>query len=307
MHIDARVAAIAERQYGAVSHAQLAAVGVDRNLRRRRVASGRWRQASSRVIVIAGTPRSAEQELMVRVLHAGADGVASHQDAAWLWRVPSFVGVGAVTRGRPHGTTAAEAHRPRLLLPHHRDEVRGIPVTSLPRTIFDLAGLPLPMGRLVAIVDTVVTRSPAMLPALHRTLDELAQRGRPGIRSMRAVLAARPLGTRVPASGLERRFEAICRNAGIGRLERQVDVGGHSWLGRADYRNARLKLIVEIDSKLHHSSPTDVANDAARDEAMVAAGWRKVLRIWEEDLWSRPWLVVEQLRAAYAELEHAAA
>jgi very-short-patch-repair endonuclease len=120
---------------------------------------------------------------------------------------------------------------------------------------------------------------------------------------MRQILDELPVGSKVPASGLEARFEEICRNAGIRELERQLDTGGHSWLGRVDYVIRRLKLIIEVDSRLYHTSPLDVANDEARDKAMLAAGWRMVLRVAEEDIWRRPWFVVEQVLAAIHELE----
>jgi very-short-patch-repair endonuclease len=142
-----------------------------------------------------------------------------------------------------------------------------------------------------------------MLPALHRTLDELACRGRPGITMMREILAENPLGTTVTASGLESRVLRIAQNAGIRELKRQVDVGGHSWLGRVDFAIVRLRLLIEVDSVVHHSSPMDVARDRARDEAMLDVGWAKVLRIREEDVWRHPWLVVQQLRGAIRELE----
>jgi very-short-patch-repair endonuclease len=171
--------------------------------------------------------------------------------------------------------------------------------------MFDLAAILRP-GRTRVLVNTVVTRSPAMLPALHRMLPELAKRGRTGITVMREILAANPIGTAVPASGNEARFEEICGNAGIHGLERQVDVGGHSWLGRVDYLLRRLDLVIEIDSELHHTSPGDRARDEERDAAMLAAGFRRVLRVAAEDLWRRPHLVAAAVRSAISDLESAA-
>jgi very-short-patch-repair endonuclease len=207
-----------------------------------------------------------------------------------------------VIRPRSHGAGVDLGHRPRLLLPHHRTEVRGIPCTTLPRTLYDLAAVLRP-GRVRAICNAVVKKSPAMLTALHRMLPELAKSGRTGITTMRQYLADNPIGTTAPESGNEMRFEAVCRNAGSPGHERQVDVGGHSWLGRVDYLIRRLGLIIEVDSELHHESEADKARDAERDRQLLAAGFRKVLRIKTEDLWRRPWFVVEQVRAAIAELE----
>ena len=296
-----KVTALAARQHGVISTRQVRALGGDRHLVKRRLASRRWVQHTSRVVGIAGVPSTPEQQLMVAVLHAGSTAMASHESAAWLWQLPGFAATGVVLRDRAHGATVEEGHRPKLVLPTHRTEVRGIPATTLPRTLFDLAAI-LSLGRLARVIDTVVSRSPAMLPALHRTLPELSCKGRTGLGNMRILLAERPIGSGIPPTGVEKQFEKICDNAGIRGLERQVDLGGHSWLGRVDYVLPSVKLIIEVDSEIHHTSVTDKANDAARDAAFLAAGWAKVLRITQEDIWYRPWFVVEQLRQALHEL-----
>ena len=254
-----------------------------------------------------GSPMTLEQQLMVAALDAWPEGMASHEAAGWVWRLPSFHAATSVIRERGGNVpVGGSGHRPKLVLPHHRTTVRGIPCTTLPRTLLDLAAVVHP-DRLERIVDNVITKSPAMLPALHATFDELAKRGRPGIAAMRRVLADRPPGSPVPASGLERRFEEILRNAGDRPLRRQVDVGGHSWLGRVDYVDDSLGLLVEIDSALHHTSISDRRRDEDRDAAMLAAGYREVLRITDDMVWRRPWDVVDEVRAARARLRHEAA
>jgi very-short-patch-repair endonuclease len=305
MEADSKVARLAALQHGVVADRQIRALGIERHTALRRVRTGRWERVAARVLRMAGAPATPEQRAMVAVLDAGPDAVLSHEAAAWAWRLPGFGPCDVVLRDRPrnHAPTEGAGHRPVLVLPHHRTVVRDLPCTSLPRTIFDLAGICSLEGRMPNLVNSVVTRSPAMLPALHRTLDELAKRGRPGIRVMRQILDDWPLGSRLPASGLEARVLQLARNAGIHDLEPQVDVGGHSWLGRVDFAILRLGLLIEVDSVVHHSSPLDTTRDELRDAAMLTAGWRKVLRITEEDVWRRPWLVVAQLRAAIRELE----
>jgi very-short-patch-repair endonuclease len=305
MDIDVAVAGLAVVQHGVVAVRQVRRLGGDHRLVARRCATGRWQRCTPRVVRIAGAPEDAHQRLMIAVLDAGEAALASHEAAAWLWRLPGFPASDVVVLPRnDHGTrVAAMGHRPKLVLPHHGTRVLGIPCMTLPRTIFDLAGTGMHGGRMRQLVNTVVTRSPAMLPALHRTLEELACRGRPGITVMREILGDNPIGSSVPASGLEARVLQIARNAGIHDLECQVDVGGHSWLGRVDFAILRLRLLIEVDSVIHHSSPLDVARDEARDEGMLAAGWRKVLRIHEEDVWRRPWLVAQQLRDTIRDLE----
>ena len=57
---------------------------------------------------------------------------------------------------------------------------------------------------------------------------------------MGALLLKRPVGYRPPESGLEARFMQILADAGEPPLERQVDLGGHDWIGRVDFLDRAL-------------------------------------------------------------------
>ena len=238
---------------------------------------------------------------MAAVLDAGPGAVASHTSAAALWRLPGFL-VTPVHVSRKKGTancrsTLAMVHRPCLLPESHVTSVGDIPVTSLPRTLFDLAGQVHP-ARAERAVASVVGKSPAVLPVLHALLDELGEHGRDGVALMRTVLEERPIGYVAPASGLERRFIRILAEAGEPPLDRQVDLGGHEWIGRVDFVDRDARLVVEIDSATHHSSTLDRERDRQRDQALLAAGWQAVVRISEEEVWHRPTEAVAMVRRA---------
>jgi very-short-patch-repair endonuclease len=294
---------IAERQHGVVATWQVTGDGRGA----RRAESGHWEMLPGSVLRRRGSPRTVEQSVMAAVLGAGDGSIASHATAAALWQLPGFsLEPIEVTRGgrlNSHVRPEVSLHRPWLLLPHHRREVRGVPVTSLPRTIFDLSAR-LSDERLGRVVNLVANRSPGALVALHEILGELAGRGRPGVRAMRAVLRERPIGSALPMSGLEMRFETILRERGQAPLRRQVDLGGHEWLGRVDYHDDAIGLVVEIDSVLHHTSPMDRARDEERDRRLLTAGFQRVLRIPEEDVWYHPHLVHEAVRDARRDLHH---
>jgi very-short-patch-repair endonuclease len=242
---------------------------------------------------------------MVGVLDAGVGAIASHGTAAALWQLPGFAfePVEVTRGGRRTSRTPPVAirHRPLMLSAAHHTATRGVPITSLARTVFDLAGR-LHEQRLARLVNMVANRSPGTLVALHRTLAELGVRGRPGIQVMRAVLADRPVGSVLPASGLEMRFETILVEGGQAPLRRQVDLGGHEWIGRVDFHDAALGLVVEVDSILHHTSPVDVAHDELRDQELLAAGFRKVVRVPEEHIWYQPHLALDAVRQARRDL-----
>ena len=257
--------------------------------------------ATSRVLRVCGSQRTPEQDLMIRVLDAGIGAGATRRSAAWAWGVPGFVpGHFDVARHRDlHARAGATSRWPRLLPDHHLTVVRGIVVTTMARTMFDLAGMPKYAWRIGAIIDSVAGKSPSLLVAMHRMLPELAKQGRNGIVAVREALAERPPDT-VKLTGLERKFEHILRGAGLAVPRRQVDLGGHSWFGRVDYYDDPIKVIFEVDSEAHHNTVTDKRNDALRDRAALDAGYNEVVRIPEEHVWYEPHLVVSAVMRARA-------
>ena len=285
--IDQQIAAVAAVQHAAFNRRQVA---VDRKALQRRCAAGVIDQLSSNVFVIAAAPRTDEQRIKAATLDVPGGAAASYFTAAWLWGFPGFplrrVEVTA-RRSQFRPSTLARVHHPRLLLADHVTTWRGIEVTSVPRTIYDLAGV-IHLLRLTRLVVNVCKRAPSVLEQLHDLLPVLAASGRNGITNMREVLDRWPRGCVLPGSGQEVRFEDLLAEAGITGLRRQVDLGGREWIGCVDYLDERTGVIFEIDSELHHTSPVDVAADALRDTALVAAGHPEVVRIWTELLWSRP-------------------
>ena len=265
----------------------------------RLVRMGVLEKVTNRVLRVRGAPRTSEQDLMIRVLDAGAGAAATRRAAAWAWGVPGFVpGFFDVARQREHHARAGATSRwPRLLPEHHLTVVRGIVVTTLARTMFDLAGMPKYAWRIGVIIDSVAGKSPSLLVAMHRMLPELARQGRNGIVAVREALAERPPDA-VELTGLERRLEHILRRAGLAVPRRQIDLGGHSWFGRVDYYDDPIKVIYEVDSAAHHSTVTDRRNDGLRDQAALDAGFNEVVRIPEEHVWYESHLVVSAVLQA---------
>jgi very-short-patch-repair endonuclease len=294
---------LAERQYATFSTRQWKEHGLGRRALDVRVARSDYAWATERVLRVVGAPRSVEQGLIILLLDAGPPTALGIGTAAALWKVPGFSLAHprielSLERGDNNLTVpGAILHRPRYLPAEHVTQVRGLRVTTLGRTIYDLAGR-LHEDRTLAIVDRICGRSPGFLPALHSLLPVLAERGRPGIRAMRYVLDRRPLGYVFPQSGLERRFAQLLEQAGEAPLQRQVDLGGHDWIGRVDFIDWLLLLVIEVDSILHHTTPGDVARDAERDRQLRSAGFAEVIRIPEEHIWYQPHLAVAAVRNA---------
>ena len=167
-------------------------------------------------------------------------------------------------------------------------------MTSPARTILDLAGV-LHCGRTERALDNALARRLTTVMELVGVTDELARQGRPGSSVMRRLLAERDSSYVPPESNLEARFQA--KRAGVHTLVRQRDVGGDERIGRVDFLDARKRLVVEIDSDLHHTSLLDESADAQRDVPLAEAGYT-VVRIDEHDVWHRPGEVVRRLLAS---------
>lgn len=132
---------------------------------------------------------------------------------------------------------------------------------------------------------------------LHEMVEDIRQRGRAGTRIMRACAATRLPGTSPTESRQEQRFEAVLDDANVKRFRRQVVVGGHEPIGRVDFSDDDLTLLVEVNSLKYHTAPTDRARDERRYEALVAAGFT-VLVVWEDDLWRDPRAVIDVVHRA---------
>lgn len=289
MSLDDELRCLAEQQHALVTRRQARELGASTAAIAHRLSGPDWDAPTARILRLVGAPRTTLQQLMTASLDS--DGPISVRSAAYLWRLPGFgFGPVIVSRQKDRGrlpSSIASVHRVRYLPATHVTERHAIPVTTLPRTLFDLAASIHP-GRLERLIETVIGRSPSLLNALHHTLDELGASGRDGVAAMRAALANRLIGYVPTESGLEARFARILADAGEPPLERQVDLGGHEWIGRVDFLDRLLGIIFEIDSDLHHSTPMDKAQDRRRDEALKVAGFNEVVRIDESVVWRQP-------------------
>jgi very-short-patch-repair endonuclease len=290
-------------QHGLLSRAQGRNLGARRDDFRRRLASPEWEALTSQVLRLAGTSETFLQRCMAAALDAGTGAVISRRAAARLWGLPGF-SEPEIDVSRPRGATRratrlARVHEPRHLPAHHVTVVAGIPVTTVARTLFDLAA-DVHARRAERALDNALARNLVSLRSLRVVTSKLAEHGRPGSTLMRKLLAARPDAFEPPASGLEARFFEILRQAGLPVPERQRDLGSDKWVGRVDYLFRPFKLVAEIDSSIHHSTKLDQEADAARDQELRAAGF-DVVRVRDYQIWQRPAEVVAVVGAALAE------
>lgn len=302
--MDGEITRLAEKQHGVFTLAQAGQAGLRRAAIRHRVSSGRWERVSVQVFRVPGSPRTWEQRLMAATLAGGPRAVASHRSAAALLGVPGFDRRGSpevtTPRAQRHRSVDGRVHRSRVLPEHHMTVVDGIPVTRLARTLVDLAGALHP-GRTARAIDNCLSAGLVDLSSLQATFEELAERGRTGAAAMRQILGERQGEYVAPASELEARFIELVRSAGLPEPVRQFDAGDdNDWIGRIDFAYPDIGLLIELDSRRHHSALLDRTADARRDNRLVAGGWREVARFSWFDVVDRPVQTLARLRRLLA-------
>jgi Protein of unknown function (DUF559) len=177
----------------------------------------------------------------------------------------------------PDRLTIPRSRRPRPGIQFHRsalppDEVTtkdGIPVTTVPRTLFDLAAILRPRQLERALNEAEVLRLWDELSLL-----DLLRRypRRAGGRAVRAVLEARNAGAKTIRSDLEVEFLEFVDEAGLPEPEINDEVEGFEV--DAVWREHR--VVVELDSRTFHLTARAFELDRERDRILVAAGWRPV-------------------------------
>jgi very-short-patch-repair endonuclease len=256
------IARIAEANWGVVTRTQLLGAGVSASAIDRRLANGTLLVEYPGVYRVGHRAPSIEPSYLAAVRACGKGAVLSGRAAAWLWgliggRAP-LAEVSAPTERRIPGL---RTRRRRL----HLGDVatyRGIPITSVPTTLVDLA---------------------AHLPprALPRACHEAGVRYRTTPREVEAVLARRPNtpgaaklrailtgDERVTLSKLEARFLELLRAEGLPLPVTNRSAGGR----RVDYRWPEHRLTVELDGYRFHSSRHAWERDRRREREAYARG-----------------------------------
>jgi very-short-patch-repair endonuclease len=163
------------------------------------------------------------------------------------------------------------AHRT-ALAPSARTVVNRIPVTTLERTIIDLAGT-LSLTQLGQCVDDAMRRGLLRLEQLRYQAAQAAPApGRP-IESVHRILADRIPGYRPDDSDFETRMNRMWDRLGLPHAERQYPVSVDGTTYRLDRAIVAEKIGTEWDSYRFHNATSDRDYDSNRRARLVGAGW----------------------------------
>jgi predicted transcriptional regulator of viral defense system len=290
------VSRLAAEQHGVFTREQARACGLTEGQIRVRLDSGRWERLHPAVYRLAGARATPRQALVAACLRGGPGTTVSHRSAAALHGLPGGAAGVEITvpRRRVLRDPSILAHRTGPLPGVDVTAVDGVPVTTLARTLVDLAAVLRPEA-LEEALDSALSAGRVPRPRLAWRLGELAAKGRPGVEVLRSLLDARAPAAPVPASVLETRLGRVLAGPGLAGpglagpglaapvWGYEVRAGGR--LAVLDCAYPQVRLAVEADGWQSHSGRARWEDDLARQNALVAAGWT-VLRF--------PWSVIDQ-------------
>jgi very-short-patch-repair endonuclease len=271
--------ALASRQHGVVSRRQLLDADWDNGRIDRAIAAGRLLQIHVGVYAVGHRPSTDLARWMAATL--ASNGALSHHSAG------AALGLAVKDRGITHISARNEVRRPQIhphrarLDPADTTTVKGIPVTTVARTLIDLD----------RVLDDRAFDRLVRDAMFQRRFNETQIRA--ALERKRSRRLPRYLGdSAATQSDLENLLLRICDRYRIPRPQTQQ---GQS--PRVDFIWHHERVVVEADSWQAHATRHAFQHDRTTTNALQLAGYT-VLRYTEHDLTQRPREVAAQIAQA---------
>jgi hypothetical protein len=298
--VDRTCERLAREQFGVLSRSQALLLGISDSGIGRRLASGQWERVHRGVYRIGVVPPSWHQRLMAACLWGGKGTVVSHRAAGALWNLdgvgPGFVEVTTrrqLARQQPRVLT----HSSDFLSPMDRTMVGPLPVTTVTRTLIDLATV-MSAKALEHALDSALRDGLTSVAEISGRVAELGGKGRAGVGVLRGMLEGYGAGAPVPESVLERNLLRLLEKAHLPPPHRQFLVtDGERAVARLDFAYPDLAVGIETDGYRWHGGRIGFERDRARVGELASLGWRVIQVTWKE-LDERPQNVVRRIRRA---------
>jgi very-short-patch-repair endonuclease len=268
--IERSVAAKALKQHGVIARDQLLARDVTRHTIQRWLDGKRLRQVHRGVYAVGAQPLTQIGHWYAALLAARPDPLLSHiSSLAKMGLARERVGIHVtVIHRKGRNLRGVTVHRCRSIDPDDRTRIDGLPLTTLPRTLIDVAETE--GAAFVAKVLEEADRRKVLDPA---AIHACAKRN-PGRRGLAVLLPL--VDDYVPTpnakEGLERDFQLFLRDRDLPLPEVNVLVHGHlvdCWWPEA-------QVVVELDSRKWHEHWDARERDLARDSTLQRHGVRAI-------------------------------
>jgi hypothetical protein len=266
------------RQWGVISRAQLRAVGVAPATVDYWVRAGRLRVVYRSVYAAGGTVLRVEGHRLAAVLACGPGAVLSHRSAASHWGLLATdqVGTDVTARRSRQGVPGIRLHSSRSLDAQDTTRHEGIPITTIHRTLLDLAA---------TTRDDQLERALAQAMYLQvydqRAIDDVIARSN-GHRGTKVLKEATKQEPQITKSDWETRMLRLVRGAGLPEpiCNRPLHAPDHGEC-KPDFYWPAHDLIVETDGWEAHRTLAAFRSDRAKDAALTAGGYKVLRFTWD--------------------------
>ncbi len=297
------------RLAGLATSADLATAGISPTRIRTQLKAGALVQLSRGVYALprlaeaAETDRARQHALAAAaaIRRAGSGVVASHQSAAIIHdlRLMSQPDGAGVTLSRSPHSSQSRSSRAGVrmhiaeLPPEHWTTAGDVPVTTVARTVVDLART-VPFVQGVVVADSALHDKKTTRAALTAVVAACPRW--PGARRAQQVIE---FSDPRSESVLESIARVTFHEHGLPAPRLQAWVGGDEGVvGRADFFWPEHGTIGEADGAMKYTSPQRAIRQLERDAWLREAGFEVVHFTWHQIV-SVPWQVVAALQAAF--------
>lgn len=263
---------LAARQHGLVDRETARTIGASGHEIRGRLALGRIEELQPGVYYLNCTPATWRTQILAAVMAAGPDAVASHRTAALLHGLEGI-------HGRPIDITVPyeESPEPEGVILHRTRRqidavvVDSIPMTTIERTILDLAGM-LRDRALEKVIASSIRKKLTTVEKLDAVIGLRGGRGVGGTRRMRRVLKL--VAGDISGSPAEIDMGQLIRDASVPtpvpQLQIRLPSGDNAY---PDFAWPDRMRIVEVDGLEAHATPEQLAHDLNRQNQLMELGW----------------------------------
>lgn len=270
---------LAARQHGVLSRAQASDLRMSRTQLEWRVKSGAWQRLFPGVFRVEGAPSTWRQRLKAASLWAGEGHALSHGTAAALLGFEWFRGTSAVELTTVKNLRAAgvTTHRVGALLPRELVSVEGFRVTSVPRTLLDLAAV-LPPDDVRRLADEAMRRKWMNVDRFEQLFERHG--GSPGVKLLREFANEYAGGDGPTESALEDRVRELLAAAGLPKPVKQRPVYVGRRLRRLDFHFPGTPVVIEADGYAWHATVDAFERDRQRRNELTLRGLQTLQWTW---------------------------
>jgi predicted transcriptional regulator of viral defense system len=297
------------RSGGSATLAELRAASVSRAQLLRQVRKGSVTTVARGVYAISdlvaslsGDPARLHALVVSAVARRSGSGLAaSHHSAALMHGLDMFGpgltdSVVTLTRCPRNASGRSTRAQARVLVaelpPEHVASFHGVPVTTVARTVADLART-LPFTEGVVVADSALHAKRTTKVELEAVL---ARCGRwPGLKRAAGVVA---FSHECSESVLESIARVVFHDHGLPPPALQVNISGRKYIGRVDFLWLAYRTVVEVDGALKYADPSRAIDQLRRDELLREAGFEVVHFTWSQIVYE-PDQVIARIRTAF--------